>query len=101
MKTHAVIRLATGVLALALAALPRSADACAACFGRSDSPMAQGMNMGIFTLLIVIMSVLAGIAIFFGYILRRAARLAREQGAAAAAPELRGALSQPVSQPSH
>ncbi len=50
--------------------------ACAACFGQSDAPMAQGMNMGIFTLLLVVLSVLLGIAAFFFYLLRRAARLA-------------------------
>jgi F0F1-type ATP synthase assembly protein I len=38
--------------------------------------MAQGMNMGIVTLLFVIVSVLLGIAAFFFYILRRAAQLA-------------------------
>ena len=42
--------------------------------------MAQGMNMGIFTLLIVILSVLVGIAAFFFYIIRRAARFEAAQG---------------------
>jgi hypothetical protein len=55
--------------------LPTSAWACSACFGKSDAPMAQGMNMGIFTLLLVITSVLLGIATFFAYIIRRAARM--------------------------
>lgn len=65
---------------------PEPLLACAACFGRSDSPMAQGMNMGIFTLLIVILTVLAGIATFFIYIIRRAARFeAINQGGRAAA----------------
>ena len=52
--------------------------------------MAKGMNMGIMTLLIVILSVLVGIAVFFAYILRRAARLA------ATGP---GPDAQPLSQP--
>jgi len=39
--------------------------ACAACFGQSDSSMAQGLNVGIFALLFVITSVLCGIAGFF------------------------------------
>lgn len=47
--------------------------ACAACFGKSDSTLAQGMNWGIFTLLAVIVTVLASIAGFFFYIIRRAA----------------------------
>ncbi len=48
---------------------------CAACFGRSDSPMAYGMNAGIMTLLAVILSMLALIATFFVFIVRRAARV--------------------------
>lgn len=37
--------------------------ACAACFGKSDSNLAQGMNVGIMALLLVIVSVLGGIAL--------------------------------------
>jgi hypothetical protein len=36
--------------------------------------MAQGMNMGIFTLLVVIVSVLAGVAGFFIYLARKSSR---------------------------
>jgi len=46
--------------------------ACAACFGKSDSNLAKGMNMGIFALLGVIVAVLAGIASFFVFLARRA-----------------------------
>jgi len=52
-----------------------SAAACAACFGQSDSSMAQGMNMGIFALLLVITSVLCGVASFFVYVAKRSAQL--------------------------
>jgi hypothetical protein len=45
--------------------LPRSAHACAVCFGQSDSPMAVATNMGIFTLLVVIVGVLAAFGAFF------------------------------------
>ena len=45
--------------------------ACATCFGKSDSAMAQGMNWGIFTLLGVIVTVLGGIASFFVYLIRK------------------------------
>ena len=38
--------------------------------------MAQGMNMGILSLLLVVMAVLAGIASFFIYLMVRAARRA-------------------------
>jgi hypothetical protein len=74
---------ALGILLGAIAScLPASASACAACFGKSDAPMAQGMNMAIFTLLLIITSVLIGIATFFGYIIHRAARLGSENSAA-------------------
>ena len=90
MKTTWCHRSFVLVLALLAGAWPQTVLACAACFGRSDSPMAKGMNMGIMTLLVVVLSVLVGIAVFFAYILRRAARLA----AATPAPS-----SQPLSEP--
>ena len=49
------------------------ASACAACFGASDSRLAEGMNAGIFALMGVIGGVLFAIASFFFYIVRRAA----------------------------
>jgi hypothetical protein len=49
--------------------------ACTACFGKSDSNMANGMNMGIFALLLVITSVLCGVASFFVFIARRSHHL--------------------------
>jgi hypothetical protein len=61
-------------LALMLLAKP-AVFGCAACFGRSDSPMAYGMNAGIMTLLAVILSMLALIATFFVFIVRRAAQV--------------------------
>ena len=65
-----------GYLALAaLFMLEQNASACATCFGESDAPMADGMNAGIFTLLIVVGGTLAGIAGFFIYIIRRGARM--------------------------
>lgn len=60
-------------LALLLVSVP-DASACAACFGASDSKLAEGMNAGIFTLMGVIGSVLFAIAGFFYYIIRRAAK---------------------------
>lgn len=64
--------LALAVLALFLAAAP-DASACAACFGKSDSKLAEGMNAGIFALLGVVGSVLFAIAAFFCFLVRRAA----------------------------
>jgi hypothetical protein len=54
-----------------------AALACAACYGQSDSPMAHGMNAGIFALLGVIGTVLCGAAAFFVFLARRAAAVAR------------------------
>jgi hypothetical protein len=60
------------LLAALILAVPRAALACPVCFGQSDSPMAQGVNMGIFFLLGVIGVVLAGFAAFIVYLARRA-----------------------------
>ncbi len=61
------------VLALLAALAPQSAQACAACYGQSDSPMALGMNWGILSLLVVILSVLGGVAAFFIFLARKSA----------------------------
>ena len=45
--------------------------ACAACYGKSDSALANGMNWGILTLLGVVLTVLTCIALFFVHIVRR------------------------------
>jgi hypothetical protein len=63
---------ALGLITAALITAP-SAHACAACYGQSDSAMAQGMNWGIMALLGVIGFVLAGLTSFFVFINRRAA----------------------------
>jgi hypothetical protein len=69
-------------MAAVLAALaPSPLFACAACYGQSDSPLASGMNWGIFTLMGVIGTVLATIASFFIYIIRREAALAAKTAA--------------------
>lgn len=57
-------------------AMNQSALACATCYGASDSPLAQGMNMGIMVLLGFIFTVLLGITGFFVFIVRRANALA-------------------------
>jgi hypothetical protein len=56
-------------------ARPTPVLACAACYGQSDSAMAQGFNWGIFSLLVVIVTVLATIAGFFVFLARRSAAL--------------------------
>ena len=60
--------------ALALAAMrAEPVLACAACYGQSDSPLAEGMNWGIATLLGVVACVLGGIAVFFVHLGRKSA----------------------------
>lgn len=74
MKSFRTILKTLFVAGIALAAFaPSPLFACATCFGKSDAPMAQGMNWGIFTLLTVIVTVLATIAGFFIYIIRKEA----------------------------
>jgi hypothetical protein len=60
------------LLALGMMINP-AASACAVCFGRSDSPLAEGMNMGILSLLGVIVGVLGAFTVFFVFLGRRAA----------------------------
>lgn len=61
--------------AMLLALSPSPLFACAACYGRSDSPLAHGVNWGIFSLLSVVVLMLSSIATFFVFILRREAML--------------------------
>jgi hypothetical protein len=65
-------------LAALMLAVPRAALACPVCFGQSDSPMAQGVNMGIYFLLAVIVGVLAAFASFMVYLAKRAKAFANE-----------------------
>ena len=66
------------VMVVVLLAVPRAALACPVCFGQSDSPMAQGVNMGMYFLLAVIGCVLVAFASFFIYLARRARAVAEE-----------------------
>ncbi len=76
------LRLKTILLAAGAAwlAAPAPVLACAACYGASDSPLAKGMNWGIFALLGVVVCVLAAISAFFVFLARRSA--AQESGSA-------------------
>lgn len=69
------------ILIVAVALAPSPLFACAACFGQSDSTLASGMNWGIFTLMGVIVTVLATIASFFVYIIRKEAAQAAKTAA--------------------
>ena len=54
--------------------VPSPLFACAACYGKSDSPLASGMNAGIFTLLGVVLTVLTCFAVFFVHVVRGEAK---------------------------
>ena len=60
-------------LVAVLLSQPNLVCACAACYGQSDSPMARGMNWGIFSLMGVVAGVLGSFAAFFVYLAKRSA----------------------------
>ena len=70
------------LLTIGLLAAPRAAFACPVCFGDSNAPMAVAMNIGIIFMLIVVAGVLGGFASFFIYLMRRAKRVATQEGTA-------------------
>ena len=59
------------VLLFALSFSPTSLWACAACTGRTDSPLAVAMNWGILTLLCVVLTVLSVVLVFFVHVIRK------------------------------
>ena len=66
------VRLCISVLtAVAFLGVVESAAACPVCWGATDSPMAQGMNNGIFLLLGVIGAVQVGFVALFVSFRRR------------------------------
>jgi len=67
--------LRTLVTTLVLSGLPRLALACPVCFGQNDSPLAKGVNMGVFFMLAVVAVMLGAFASFFVYLSRRARML--------------------------
>ena len=65
-----------GLIGLALLGMPCIAQACAVCFGNSDSKLTQGMMAGVLVLLLVVLTVLGGFAALFIFLARRAATVA-------------------------
>jgi hypothetical protein len=66
----------TGIVtALLSLTAPRALLACAVCFGQSDSPLAAGINDGIFLMLGLIAVFWIAFGSFFIYLRRRARRL--------------------------
>jgi hypothetical protein len=67
------------ILAAALmAATPSPLFACAACYGKTDSPLASAMNWGILTLLGVVLSVLTVFLVGFVHIVRKGEAMHKE-----------------------
>ncbi|MEZ6074603.1 MAG: hypothetical protein R3C56_02695 [Pirellulaceae bacterium] len=52
-------------------AVPQSAWGCAACAGRSDDVMAQGLNAAVLTMMAVLLTVLGSLLGFMAYLIRR------------------------------
>lgn len=65
-----MIRVFSTALIMCLAA--QRAAACAACFGKSDAPLAEGMNAGIFVMLGFVILAWIAFGSFFVFIARRA-----------------------------
>jgi hypothetical protein len=78
--------LVLGAFIASVVLAPAPSFACAACYGANiDSPMATGMNWGIFTLLGVIGTVLATFLTFLIYLIRKSESLNATAEAAEAA----------------
>ena len=59
------------VTAVLLVLMPSESLACPICFGDPDSPIVQGANWGVFTLLGVTGGVLSGFVGFFFHLMKR------------------------------
>jgi hypothetical protein len=80
------LRLVVTVALASVVLRPAALRACSACFSESDSPLANGMNWGIFSLLAVVVCVLSGVASFFVYLGRRSGTVTGAAAPAAAEP---------------
>ncbi len=87
-KSSIAPRITAIVFAAACAAMfhPVSVQACAACYGQSDAPMARGMNWGIFSLLGVVGMVLGILSSFFVFLAKKASSVPATTAAAVPEP---------------
>lgn len=76
MTKNTLVSRLSALLLGGLLLVPDSLSACAVCFGKSDSAMAKGMNVGIFSLLVMVGLVLGVVASFFVFLARRSASVA-------------------------
>ncbi len=68
------------LVTLGLLAAPRAALACPVCFGDANSPLTIATNMGIIAMLVVVAGMIGAFATFFIYLIRRARRVAEQEG---------------------
>ncbi len=73
-KRAAAVIMLMAILSLILT---QAMIACPACYGAADSPMTDGMNVAILSLLGITGGVLAGFVAFFVYLRKRAKMLQR------------------------
>src|SRR5262245_32335508 len=87
MSEGRIIRLLFAVATAVVLALPQAASACSVCFGKSDSSLVKGMQMGVLALLAIVVFVLAGFAAFLIYLVRRSALIAQSAETPASSTE--------------
>lgn len=63
-----------------------AAQACAVCFGRTDSPLGKGLHWGVLALLVFIFAMLAAFGAFAVYLVRRAASVEAERSTEESGP---------------
>jgi hypothetical protein len=69
-----------GIAGCVLMGFPHVTMGCATCGGQSDSPLALGMNMAIFSMLGVLLTVMGLLVALFIHLARRSARQALMPG---------------------
>lgn len=74
------------LLAFLAVTLPHTAEACAVCFGKTDSPLGKGLHWGVLALLTFILLMLGGVAGFAVYLARRARSVAADDAMAVETP---------------
>lgn len=62
-------------LVLSMASASPSLRACSACFGKTDESLAQGMNAGIYVMLVFVAAAWVLFGSFFVFIARRSRRV--------------------------
>ncbi|MBL9139642.1 MAG: hypothetical protein JNK85_27480 [Verrucomicrobiales bacterium] len=86
-------------MAAALVNLPAGVQACAVCFGKTDSPLGKGLHWGVFALLMVIFAMLAAFGAFAVFLARRSMAVEAEEAAEAGNPPPSSASAPQISNP--